>query len=602
MPSTDASPQSPLLVYDGDCGFCAWWVRYWQRMTGDRVRYAPYQEVAQQYPAIPLAEFRRAVQLIAADGSIRSGAAATFGVLSQAPGRGFWLWLYQAVPGFATASEALYRLAARHRERLFRPTLWLWGREPQPAAYSVVSWLFLRALALIYLAAFVSLGVQVLGLVGSDGILPAADFLASARALGPARYWDIPTVFWLSVSDATLQAACWAGAIASVTLLLGVFQRTSLIILYLLYLSLFYAGQIFTGYQWDVLLLEAGFLAIFLPTGSRAVPWLMRWLLFRFMLGSGVVKLASHDPTWANLTALSYHFQTQPLPTPVAWYANQLPGWFLQAAVVGVFIVELILPFFVFLPRRARGLAAWGFLLLQGLILLTGNYNFFNLLAMSLCLFLFDDQAFGRVLPNAFLRWIKGGSRVFRIPFLDRGLIGATLVCAVLFGGLQLVADVSDGRLIRSAQQLYGVIEPLHIVNPYGVFAVMTTRRLEIIVEGSMDGTHWKPYRFRYKPGDINRAPTWNIPHQPRLDWQMWFAALGPYWQSPWFDRFLDRLLQNAPPVAALLRSNPFPDTPPRYLRTTLYEYQFSDWAIRHKFDHWWIRRKLGAYGPTLSR
>src|SRR6202030_2706216 len=235
----------PLLIYDGDCGFCIYWVRYWQKLTGDRVAYAPYQEVAAQFPEIPVAAFQRAVQYIAPDGKIASGAEAALLALSHASGKGFWLALYRHLPGFAGFAEVIYAFVASHRAAFYRPSLWLWGRDYEPPRFDLVSWLFLRAIGLIYLAAFVSFGFQALGLIGSHGILPLSEFTGAIRGqLGLERYWWFPMVFWLDQSDFAIQATCWAGAALSLLLIFNIVPRLILFFLYALYLSLFYAGQI----------------------------------------------------------------------------------------------------------------------------------------------------------------------------------------------------------------------------------------------------------------------------------------------------------------------------------------------------------------------
>ena len=262
--------------------------------------------------------------------------------------------------------------------------------------------LFLRGLGLIYLAAFVSLALQVRGLVGAQGILPLEEYLAAARTgWGTDAYWRLPTVFWLNASDAALMAGAIAGIGLSVLLTVGIAQRLALVGLCVLYLSFVYAGQMFFTYQWDMLLIEAGFLAIFLTGGSRIVVWLYRLLLFRFLFLAGLVKLASGDATWQQLTALDYHFWTQPLPSPLAFYAAQLPHWMLSAATAAALVIELVAVALIFLPRRPRMLAAALVIVFQIGIMLTGSYNWFNLLTVLLCLFLFDDQALRRVLPSA---------------------------------------------------------------------------------------------------------------------------------------------------------------------------------------------------------
>ena len=207
-----ASPR-PLLVYDGDCGFCAYWARYWQKLTGDRVEYRPYQEVASQYPAISQAEFQRAVQFIAPDGHRAAAAEASFLTLSHARGKGFWLALYRRLPGFATISELAYAFIAARRPAFFRVSLMLWGRNHEPPRYDLVSFLFLRLFGLITLSAFVSFAVQAQGLIGSHGILPLTEMVDDlAGRLGPQRFFLMPMVFWINASDAAIQAVCWAGA------------------------------------------------------------------------------------------------------------------------------------------------------------------------------------------------------------------------------------------------------------------------------------------------------------------------------------------------------------------------------------------------------
>src|SRR5579859_1578269 len=347
----------PVLIYDGDCGFCGYWARYWQALTGDAVRYAAYQEVLDQYPDISVEAFRRAVQYIA-PGRRASAAEASFLTLSHARGRGYWLALYRKLPGFAALSERVYEFIAAHRPAFYRVSLLLWGRNFAPPRYDVACLLFLRGLALIYLSAFVSFEIEALGLIGSHGILPVADLVSVLGArFGPERFFRMPMLFWLNASDPAIQTVCWAGVVFSILLLLNLLPRLSLFCLYVLYLTLLYGGQEFMSYQWDVYLLEAGFLALLLSLHHGPGIWLLRWLLFRFMFMSGVVKLLSGDPNWRNLSALSYHFFTQPLPTPLAWYVAHLPEGALKFATGFVFVVELILPFLIFFPRRLRFLA-----------------------------------------------------------------------------------------------------------------------------------------------------------------------------------------------------------------------------------------------------
>jgi predicted DCC family thiol-disulfide oxidoreductase YuxK len=601
MQTTNTVLRQPLLIYDGDCRFCIYWVRYWQKLTGDRVTYAPYQEVAAQYPQIPVTAFQRAVQYVAPDGKIASGAEAALLTLSHASGKGFWLTLYRQVPGFAAIAESLYALVASHRSAFYRPTLWLWGRDYQPPRYDLVSWLFLRAMGVIYLVAFVSFGTQALGLIGSHGILPLSEFADAVRSqVGSAGYWRVPMVFWLSQSDFAIESACWVGAALSVLLIFDVLPRISLFFLYVLYLSLFYAGQEFMGFQWDLLLLESGFLALLLSMATKPGIWLPRWLLFRFMLLSGAVKLLSGDATWANLSALSYYFQTEPLPTPLAWYVHHLPQAVLIASTLATLIIEVGLPVLIFFPRHLRFVGAFGFLFLQVIILLTGNYTFFNLLTMALCLALFDDAALHKVLPNRLIGFVQHRVRYFK-PGKISSLVVAAFTVLIVFVGLAQLHAVFTGRISIPAAWIIDEVAPLRIVNTYGLFAVMTTTLPEIIVEGSDDGVSWREYGFKYKPGDVMRRPLWNFPHQPRLDWQMWFAALGTASGNPWFSRFLQRLLENSSEVTALLGSNPFPDKPPRYVRALLYDYRYATPQEREATGAWWVRQPEGTYYPAIA-
>ena len=601
MGINSAGSPKPLLIYDGDCGFCTYWARYWQKLTQDRVNYEPYQQAASRFPQIPITDFQRAVQYIGSDGKIASAAEASFLTLSHARGKGIWLGLYRNLPGFAAVSERAYAFVASHRPAFHRVSLWLWGRDYAPPRFELVSWFFLRAIALIYLAAFASFGVQALGLIGSHGILPLSEFIAAIKPhFGLDRYWAFPMVFWLGSGDFAIQAACWAGAVLSLLLVFNILPRLCLVLLYLLYLSLFYAGQDFMAFQWDLLLLEAGFLALLLSISRGIGVWLLRWLLFRFMFLSGAVKLLSGDPAWANLSALFYHFQTQPLPTPIAWYAHHLPHGVLMAATAATFVIELMLPFFIFFPRRLRFVAAIGFLILQTGISLTGNYNFFNLLTMALCLVLFDDAALHKVLPQRLSQWVLHHN-LFVEPGKTASFVAGSLALLIVFVSSGQLYSIFSGRIPAPVMWIEYAVGPMRFVNTYGLFAVMTTERQEIIIEGSDDGIHWKEYAFKYKPGDVERRPPWNIPHQPRLDWQMWFAALGTPNMNPWFTGLLRRLLENSPEVIALLDGNPFPGRPPRYLRAELYDYQFSNSEEKNSKGVWWERRLSGLYYPAVE-
>jgi predicted DCC family thiol-disulfide oxidoreductase YuxK len=584
----------PLLVYDGDCAFCSGQVRYWQRLTGDAVAYAPYQQAAADYPQIAPEEFARRIQLLLPDGTRHAGAAAAFRVLA-AGGRPGWLRTSRLVPGFAALAEVVYGAIARHRVAAGRVSRLLWGRERYPAEYGKVSWLFLRLLGLIYLAAFVSFGVQALGLIGSQGILPLADELQTMTTQdGTRAWWLYPNVFWLNDSDTAIRIVCGIGVASALLLTLNILTRVMLPLLFVLYLSLVYAGQVFMSFQWDFLLLETGFLAIFLPSGSAIVIWLMHWLLFRLRFLSGAYKLLSGDESWSGFTALQHYFETQPLPHAGAWFAHQLPDALLRAGVGFTFFVELVVPFLVFLPRNPRMFAAWVTILMQVLILLTSNHNFFNLLTILLCLLLFDDRALrGLRLPRLQLR--PG-----RLATLTASVLAALIVSSTLS---MMWSIFTRDPLPAFNETVTRMLVQWHVVNNYHVFPNMTTKRPEIIIEGSDNGRDWKAYGFRYKPGDPSRRPPFNVPHQPRLDWMMWFAAIGrPNTRTTyWLPDFMARLLEGSPPVLDLLAYNPFPDRPPKWVRARLENYRFTTPAERASTGDWWVREPLGIYLPPLS-
>jgi predicted DCC family thiol-disulfide oxidoreductase YuxK len=590
----------PLLVYDGDCGFCAYWARYWKALTGDEVDYQPFQAVAHRFPAISTEEFRSAVRYVRPDGTHTRAAEASFLTLSHARGKEFWLALYRHLPGFARASELAYAFIAAHREGFYRISLALWGKGFTPPRHENVSYLFLRALGLIYLAAFVSFGVQAQGLIGSHGILPVAKLVeALEQSAGPQRLLLMPMVFWINASDIAIWVVCWGGAVLALLLTFNLISRTSLFLLYALYLSLLYGGQEFMTYQWDTYLLETGFLALLMSISRTPGLWLLRWLLFRFMFMSGVVKLVSGDPSWWNLSALTYHFLTQPLPTPLAWYAARLPAALLAFCTGSMLVIELVLPFLIFCPRRLRFLAACGILLLQSCILVTGNYNWFNLQTMLLCLLLFDDAAIGKLLPRRLVGLLEARTRA-RAPRRAIAIGMRLLALLIVFLSVVQMDERFGGTAPAAARAIEELVDPLHMVSGYGLFAVMTTERDEIILEGSNDGAEWHEYEFRYKPGDVTRRPLWNIPHQPRLDWQMWFAALDNPKRLRWFSRFLEKVLENDPPVMALMARNPFPDRPPVYLRALFYRYTFSDRDEKAR-GVWWDRELLGVYFPIVK-
>ncbi len=606
----------PLLLFDGDCGFCRLWVERWRAAGVGRLDIAPSQEAGARFPEIPAAAFERAVQLIDTDGAVTSAAEAILRARAMAARHAGLLAAYQRLPGFARLAEGVYRMAAEHRPLLSWLTRRFWGADVRRPTFSFGAWLFLRLLGVVHLIAFGSFWIQLNGLVGPHGVMPAQPYLNAVRdQVGAARFWALPTLCWFFGAGWFLHVLCAAGVALAFALIADVAPAACAALLWVVYLSLCAAGQVFLNYQWDALLLEATLLAVFLAPWSwwswrrrddppRLARWLLWWLLIRLMLLSGAVKLLSGDPTWRNLTALTYHFQTQPLPTWVAWYAQQLPAWFLRLSCTVMFLIELGAPLLLLLPRRARHAGATLLIGLQALIALTGNYAFFNLLTVALCLLFFDD-AFWRNWRRRFHRAPRP-EPAYPPPAPSRGCPRSVLLPAA---GLVLFFTVMHTLLVVRRHgpwpgwmyRTLALAQPLRSFNTYGLFAVMTTERPEIILEGSNDGRTWLPYEFKAKPGDLRRRPGFVAPHQPRLDWQLWFAALDYPQRDPWVTSLCARLLQGSPPVLALFASNPFPRQPPRLVRAVLYDYTFTVRATRVATGRWWDRTPVDLYVAPLS-
>jgi lipase maturation factor 1 len=608
------SPRKPLMIWDGECDFCRLWIERWREITACNVDYATYQAVAGRFPEIPIDHFQRSMILIERDGEVFFAAEAVYRSLRYRCSRKSLAWSYDHIPGFAAVSETTYKFIARHRGLGSTVTRLLWGKDVRPPTYFWARRWFLHALGMIYLIAFVSLWVQVDGLIGSNGVSPLNQFLPAVRAqLGRDVYALLPTLCWFDSSSTFLHFLCGSGVVLSLLLVLGIAPAVSLVALFVLYLSLTIAGQTFLSFQWDVLLLESGFLSIFfapwriwprelLWPGSR-IPattvsgpalFLLKFLLFKLTLMSGVVKLTSGDDCWWNLTALDYHYWSQPLPTVFGWWADKSPEWFKHFSVAFCLVVEIIVPFFIWAPRRPRLIAAVLMIFLQVVIALTGNYCFFNLLTIALCLLLIDDAALGR--KYATVRDRRYGCRL--------SMLAAVIVIIVTLpinAWLIFTAFKPDAEWPRFLVPIYGRMELLRIVNGYGLFRVMTKDRDEIVIEGSADGIDWLPYEFKWKPGDVMRAPGWCAPHQPRLDWQMWFAALGTPRENPWLGGLIVRLLQGSPSVSGLLAKNPFPRDPPRYIRAMFYRYRFTTLREHQQTGAWWKREELREYLPTVS-
>lgn len=600
----------PLLVYDDDCNFCKYWIAQWQHITQDKIEYVPYQQVASEFPNIPLSSFQTSVQLILTDGQIHTGAEAVFRTLNNR----ILLWCYTKLKFFSVICEVSYRIIANNRSLFSAFTRWFWGTNNERVTYSFSRWIFLRCLGCIYLIAFLSLWIQIEGLIGSNGILPAERYLTHIhQELGFKSYHLFPTLLWLNSSDFFLHLICGIGVGLSLLLIVGYLPTLCLTTLWVLYLSLVTTGQVFLSFQWDVLLLETGFLAIFISclkikdriystsSYNTLYLWLSRWLLFRLMFASGYVKLVS-DEVWRNLTALNFHYETQPLPTWIGWYIHQLPEWFHKASTFIMFGVELVIPFLIFAPRRLRTIGSFVLIGLQLSIILTGNYCFFNLLTILLCLLLIDDITWKKVIRGKFLQ---------TKPVVNRSLRTASGICMVSlaillfsFSCLRFTGQLFPETKIREFiwKTPLQMITTFHLVNTYGLFADMTETRPEIVIEGSNDRITWIPYEFRWKPGSLTESPKWVAPHQPRLDWQMWFAALrGNVRNTPWFLNFMEELLRGNENVVKLLKENPFPNAPPQYLRANLYKYEFTDIETKKTEGEWWRREKIGTYCPVIS-
>ncbi len=575
-----------VVLFDGDCGFCRLWVERWRAATGPAVAYEPYQSAAARFPQISRDECAKAVHLVEPDGRVRRGADAVFAALSRAGGlQRAWSSLYEASPPFRRLSEAAYAFVASRRILFSRLTRLLWGL-PAPPPVDGTRRALLAGLGLCYLLAFASLGVQIRGLIGAHGLLPAADLLSSAGVrLGVWRFYLIPSLAWLNSSDAALVGLCAAGAAASLGLAADFWAGPCALACWAAYLSLCAVGGDFLSYQWDALLLEAGLIAVFLAPWSRRARapaprlplLLMRLLLAKLVFESALVKILSGDPAWRDLTALNYHWWTQPLPTPAAWYAARLPALLQKAACAGMFAVEFGAPVLLLMPRRPRMLGAALIAALMTAIALTGNYGFFNLLTAVLCLSALDDGV--RPLP----RLAPAASATPAAPPPR-----AAARARAAFAALWLWSSLAGA----------GPLAPLRSFNSYGLFAVMTRTRDEISLEVSVDGRDWREWPFRWKPGDPRRAPPWIAPHMPRLDWQMWFASLGA--PSPWLAGLFARVLQGEPAVLGLLGPSPLGAVRPRYARAVLWRTRFSTPAERREDGAWWTREPAGLFAPPV--
>ncbi len=500
--------------------------------------------------------------------------------------------------------------------------------EDATGGHTRVSRLYLRLLGLALLLAFASVAVQVTLLIGSRGLLPIAPLLDAIRAnTGRSFLPGFPTLFWFNASDRALSAAAWTGAAIGAALLLGLRSRVALAVAWALFLSIVVAGRSFFTFQWDNLLLESTFLALFLPMPwlanrpgrpgpppSRVIVWLFYWLLFRLYFESGISKLLPGAQGWTDLSAMSVYFETAPLPSWPGWFAHQMPLGAAQAMTAFTLVVEIVVPLLIFVPtvfrggpRFARGLRAKHvalgiFTALQAGIFFTANYGYFNVLSAFLGVWLLDDrdlEAIARRLRMPLRPLVTEEPPRWRAPWL--AVAGSLLLIASLMEGALLFRSGDDSwppplaafRRICSAARIAG---------SYHLFASMTERRIEVTIEGSDDGRTWSAFRLRYKPGDPARRPPIVAPHQPRVDFLLWFFTLGPPGRpgQEYLETLLRRICQDPAAVAQLWASDPFHGKSPAFVRLGFDDYRFTDRATRRATGRWWrIRRE--AVGRTLS-
>ncbi len=484
-----------------------------------------------------------------------------------------------------------------------------WFAGGQPSNYRLTRFAFLRGLGFIYYVAFASLANDLSGLLLSRGILPVQPFMRRMVEYAGSKadaFWSLPSIFWLDHSDLALELACGLGLGLGLVVLAGYANAWMLALLWALTMSFVHVGQIFFGYGWEILLLETGFLAIFLAPlrhGSPAAPYepsslvivLLRWTLFRLMFGAGLIKLRG-DACWVELTCLIHHYETQPNPHPLSWLLNQAPLLFHEAGVLLNHFVELVVPWGYFGPRRVRHAAGMLTVLFQATLILSGNLSFLNWLTIVVAFSCFDDTFWSTLLPHRVVERLG--------PAMPRpvtpGYVMGIRVFLVLLVSLLSLGPIAN--MLSARQRMNASFDPLHLVNTYGAFGSVGKVRHEVVLEGTLDTqlgphTEWREYEFPCKPGNVNRAPCLITPFHRRLDWQMWFAALSDYQHQPWIVSLVYHLLRGDESVLGLLARNPFPEHPPRTIRARLYEYHFT----RFGEPGWWSRKLVGEYLKPLS-
>jgi hypothetical protein len=461
--------------------------------------------------------------------------------------------------------------------------------------YTIGQLLLIKLLGLCYFFAFASILYQLKGIWGREGITSIASFISQVKpGLGSYGFLKLPTLFYFSSTDRSLLAVAWMGLLFSSFVIAGIFVPFSLLVLWIGYLSFLKADQRFLHFQWDILLLEVGFATIFYSlTSPPLIAWQIYYcfFLFRFIFSSGIVKLRSGCPEWRGFTAMCLHYETQPLPARLAWYAHKQPRWMLKFSTIMVLIMEIVFPFFLFVPGIISTIAVFVQMLLQFLIISTGSFAFFNLLTLALCMPLLNNETLSWFIQVAPLE-----ETTYPLVIWLSSLIAIFLLFLNVLQTINLFIPLPR-RLYRLLMNVsfYG------ISSSYGLFAMMTTIRDELIIEGSNDLKTWKAYHFKWKPGDLKAAPKYVAPHQPRLDWQMWFASLGSIQNNQWLLKVLERLMQGSKPVLDLLAENPFQEAPPKYMRVQRYRYHFTTMQERKKSGNWWKREYIGPYTQEIT-
>jgi len=465
----------------------------------------------------------------------------------------------------------------------------------------------------IYASAFLILVRQGPALIGAHGILPATEYLDRVSTVLHSRsagFWQLPSLFWLSTSDAWLQGCAWLGLLGGLAMLAGWSNAPLLAVLWALYLSFSHVGQIFYGYGWDSLLCETGFLAIFLAPALRPreldaksppsaiVVVLFRWLSFRIMFGAGLIKLRG-DECWTNLTCLAYHYETQPNPGPLSHLFHAAPLWFHKLGTLFNHLVEVIAPFGVFGPRPARLLAGGLIIAFQTILILSGNLSFLNWLTLVIAFACFDDHALLRLVPAKRHESVR--QRVASLSEVTRSRARrvVSIALALVIGTLSLNPIMN---LLSPRQAMNASFDPFNLVNTYGAFGSVSRERYEVIIEGTNSTTLdansvWKEYQLPCKPGRVDRAPCWITPYHYRLDWQLWFVPLSPEYQRRWFLSLTHKLLRGDDAVLALFSENPFPTRPPHFIRADFYRYEFAPLGGHDT----WRRSHAGQYLAPVS-